>query len=473
MEVLNPIMMKRKEHYIEEIITTSGTWTFPEGVSEVFIIAVGGGGGGGKASGTTGNSTSGIPNILLARGSGGGAGGIQAGLFIGLPEKTRINISIGEGGDFAKAGTQTTVIRNDNGIFPYITSGSSSAIQLIASGGVAGGNASTGTTIAQGGSPSTNSASNGGGGGAIHLGAGVGTSDANIRVWGGNGGTSTYGAGGGGGSAKLIALGGFYNAVPNIQNGKGGAAIQYVGGQGGNGSIGVYRMKDSSPFSFSIFDGKYTIQSGVSQNPIAVTPAGAFLSACDKSDTVNVFVNPGSLVLNRSPQTIPHTYWGEWVVKNNDVSPLDCGASGPGIGNGYAKGTVGGCGGGGIQGEASLGGELRYVMDKIFVELCGSGGAGGSLIGVGGRGGSLRHQSSFPYGIAGGGGGGASFGDGGKGNINDNLVISMKGTYGGGGGGGSAAPYIKYGNEYPSSYTLYPAGRGADGCVVLRYFKEG
>ena len=67
--------------------TTSGTWTKPEGISYVYVEAIGGGGGGGAVNNAAGVS------------AGGGAGGCGASkLFISSDVPATVSVTIGAGG---------------------------------------------------------------------------------------------------------------------------------------------------------------------------------------------------------------------------------------------------------------------------------------------------------------------------------------------------------------------------------------
>ena len=166
-----------------QVFTSSGTWTKPVGVSNVYVKVIGAGG-----NGAHGGSTQ--------AGAGGGGGGYSEGI---IAVSGNVTVTIGSTNSFAG---NTTIQATSGGY------GSSSA-------GGTGGTGSNGTINLTG--------SNGGGGGSLN------------SLSGGNGGGTPMGNGGGGGSAGVSgANGGSYGG-----GGGGGYSSNLGGGSGGTGDPGA------------------------------------------------------------------------------------------------------------------------------------------------------------------------------------------------------------------------------------------
>ena len=250
----------------EATFVASGTWTVPDGVTSLDVLAVGGGGGGGSAwYGTSG---------------GGGGGQVVVSTARPVTPGTTANVTVGAGG----AGG-----RDGGGYWPGSAGASSSfaiaGVSVTAVGGAVGGDGCTqgqfggGATACGAGGTSGSGNSGGsarwayswifyetldGGGGGGDAGAG---SNAATNM-GGNGGagtiptaglfagqTSAYGGGGGGGSkngtsgtATAGGGNGSYDSpvAPGAANSGGGGGGSYRGG-GGAGGSGVVVVRFINP----------------------------------------------------------------------------------------------------------------------------------------------------------------------------------------------------------------------------------
>jgi hypothetical protein len=232
-------------------LTSSQTWTHPDGASdtspkEVFVIAFGGGGAGGSGGARKVPGTQPISRVLA--GGGGGTGGICGSL---LTITGNASVVVGSAG-VGPAGILRTAVGKYNGIKGG-DGGNSSFSQngilgtVFAPGGEGGGGGEVDVTLgygfadaydrapfvsggqgaSRGGNalmpdPSTNNASNGRPGTADGLGSG-GFNGVFFRF--------LSGSGGGGGSAYAIASGGNFRG--NL-GGAGGTSPYGNGGAGGN-----------------------------------------------------------------------------------------------------------------------------------------------------------------------------------------------------------------------------------------------
>lgn len=187
----------------QTILTASGTWTAPAGISVVKATVVGGGAGGGASSGTN-------------AGGGGGAGG-TATVYVGVTPGQAIAVSVGAYGPGGMNG-------GDGG------NGGSSSFGQYASG--SGG---------QGGKGGNNGGSGGGGGNGfgngLDVSGGYGTDASASLAIGGNGGASSLG---GGGRASSGAI--------SVENGQafgsgGGGGYGNTGNAGGSGQQGIVVME--------------------------------------------------------------------------------------------------------------------------------------------------------------------------------------------------------------------------------------
>ena len=90
---------------ITETFTSSGSWTCPDGVSEVSYLVVAGGAGGGGAVG-----------------GGGGAGGFRTGTGLAVTAGTTYTVTVGSGGAGGAVSTLSAGSNGGNSIFSTITS---------------------------------------------------------------------------------------------------------------------------------------------------------------------------------------------------------------------------------------------------------------------------------------------------------------------------------------------------------------
>lgn len=250
------------------VLSGTGTWTVPDGVTSAGIVIVGGGGGGGGTQ---------VDSWLAG---GGGGGGVVSLSSYALTPGASIEYSVGAGGSGALDNTGTSGADGDGSVFNGITAlggggggGASNNGRDGGSGGGAGspgtqsagialqpGSADGGAGFAGGASTSSANSYGGGGGGGSSV---AGQNAAGIKA--GNGGLgyyiagAFYGSGGGGGAfdQEIAGIGG-PNAgsggngagphgqdAPNGYGGGGGgagcsAAASGAGGRGGDGAILIF-----------------------------------------------------------------------------------------------------------------------------------------------------------------------------------------------------------------------------------------
>lgn len=169
--------------FCDRLATTNGSFTVPDGIDEINVVAVGGGGGGGGGGQTS----------ILVAGGGGGAGELTQD-FIDVAAGDVINYTSGDGG---AGGTNVPATSGANGGDTTVSIGGNAAI-----------------VVAQGGRGGVNGEDGGAGGAA-------GGTDANL---GGAGSSANPAAGGGGG--------GWFSA--GVAGAEGEGAIE-KGGNGGSG----------------------------------------------------------------------------------------------------------------------------------------------------------------------------------------------------------------------------------------------
>lgn len=180
----------------EKMFTSSGSWTCPAGITQIYVDAAAGGGGGAVQ-----NSTN------IAGGGGGGGGDALIDAAYTVVPGTVYPVTIGGGG---AAGT---------GAVSGGTGGTTSLETIFSLTGGAGGTA--GTAGGAGGAP--------GGSGGAHGAAGI---YANTVTWGGYGGSSIWGAGGQMSSNTIPA-------APGSGFGAGGGGGNGTGGAGAPGFIRI------------------------------------------------------------------------------------------------------------------------------------------------------------------------------------------------------------------------------------------
>ena len=247
----------------EQVFTSNGTWTKPEGAIMTYMYCVGGGGGG--ASGGRGSTYD-------SGGGGGGGGGVDLQMFISASLESTCSVTVGSGGSGGSARTS-----DDHGA--YGSRGGNSAVTndsntiALGSGGLGG--VGGGSSYASGGGtmnrgllatkPDINNLSSGEGigvgghgddtddGGAGHPGMGPG---------GGGGGVGEYdsgyrGAPGGKGSAFFSGIAS-PSAIPPTYLSTAGGAIRDQGWRPNYYSL--YSIWYSSSYKFSSDTTAYTYQ---------------------------------------------------------------------------------------------------------------------------------------------------------------------------------------------------------------------
>ena len=267
------------------VITSSGTWTHPDGASstapkQILAIAIGAGGGGGSG----GPSRNGSITDSRALGGGGGGAGFLSAAYV--PLSGNATITIGSGGTGGAAVTNSSQdsggfgLQGSNGGATLVAFPSNTFPTLEAEGGLGGGPGAAGRlgadsaflrgrTVMQiayggrgsseGGSsswgtgangfsyhmgtsvfPGTLAAGSGGGGGGVDSGSSYngGTGGTNPTGNGGNGGASGRGANGTAGSnATGYGSGGGGGGGSSIQSGN---ATSGAGGAGSPGVVYIY-----------------------------------------------------------------------------------------------------------------------------------------------------------------------------------------------------------------------------------------
>lgn len=202
MAKLNKLLTINTSHGTKTF-TSSGTWTCPEGVSMVYVTAVGGGGGGGGGAGaspTTSYSNSSREYITSGGGGGGGGGGQFIHSVVGVTAGTSYSVTIGAAGSAGTAGISTN--------------GYSATVPTNGGAGGNGGTTKFGNLVA---------ASGGGGGG----GGSIGIRSNNSILYYGNPGAGGAGTGIGEFITGMIS---WINGVNGISGTVGGVASNYGGG---------------------------------------------------------------------------------------------------------------------------------------------------------------------------------------------------------------------------------------------------
>lgn len=192
--------IRKPDSQNEQLYTVAGnySWTAPQGVTSVSVVAVGGGGGAGYTAG-------------------GGGGLVWAN-----------NISVTPGNSYS------IVVGNNGGNFG--AGGNSTAFGLIAYGGGGGSSSSSGAgRIAAGGTYFTNGYADAGGGNG-----GYGGDPSDTNNWQGGGGAGGYTGNGGNGGTSSSPIG-----VSGSGGGGGGGYYGDNSGRGGAGGVGLYGLKEN------------------------------------------------------------------------------------------------------------------------------------------------------------------------------------------------------------------------------------
>lgn len=254
------------------VLTGSGTWTVPDGVTAARYVLIGSGGGGSRGQGGTAGARkamafSGTGSWSAGPGEGGaggagGAAGLCGKVLQGETELTpgaQIAYSAGPGGtagqalgEAGQAGTDTTfgTLTSADGTRPesgYVDTVTGETLCLPGAEGVAGGDGGNGASGTGTGSSGGDAASWTGGAGAEGKGGPLknpdGTSQGSYSFGGGGGGGAAYGAAGGAAAGSYsYDCGSGATANPHPANpagsyGSGGAGGNGGGGGGGSGQI--------------------------------------------------------------------------------------------------------------------------------------------------------------------------------------------------------------------------------------------
>jgi MSHA biogenesis protein MshQ len=209
-----------------DVLTASGTWTAPAGVTSVTVEAWGGGGGGGRA---TGNPAKG----------GGGAGGQYASKVVAVTPGNSYAVVVGTGGAGGVFGSNNGTAGGDSTFATNVVvakgGAGGTAATTNGSAGAAGAGSMTGgvgTTVYAGGDGSSGIPTGGAGGG----GAGSGGAGGNA-----SGDTAGMGTAAGGGAGATATTGGSCTNVATVAGGGGcgGYATSGTNRNGGDGAAGM------------------------------------------------------------------------------------------------------------------------------------------------------------------------------------------------------------------------------------------
>lgn len=187
-----------------EIFNSSGTFTPPDGVTEVDVLIVGGGGGGGRAG---------------SSGAGGSGGQVRWETGVSVTPGVGVTVTVGAGG----AGRSGSTGAGSGGSSSYF-----GALEAIGGGAGAGGGSSVPTAGAYGGGGHAASGDRSGATGLVAYSGGDGAN------WGSGMAGAAAGGGGGAGGAGADA----YNDASTVKGGDGGPGLDmsaYVGADVGDG----------------------------------------------------------------------------------------------------------------------------------------------------------------------------------------------------------------------------------------------
>lgn len=205
----------------QEVFTSDGTWTCPEGITTVLLIGYGGGGGG--SNGST------ITNLS----SGGGGAAASTTLVVSVSPNVNYSVTIGSGGGPGQDGSSTTF----DALVTFIGGGKAGFQGQNFSGGNAPGITSNNFLFTPGFGGNSNYAAtaslNGNAGG-------VGGSDSGTSHGAGGGGGGPGGTGGNGGNGNNSGAGtnGSSAAANSGAGGGGGGCGSTAGGLAGSGGSG-------------------------------------------------------------------------------------------------------------------------------------------------------------------------------------------------------------------------------------------
>ncbi|MFN3999119.1 glycine-rich domain-containing protein [Algoriphagus sp.] len=290
----------------EEIFTSNGTFTIPNGVSQIVVEAWGGGGAGGGSAN----------NSAVRKGGGGGGGAYSTNPFDVSPNQV-LTITVGVGGNGA-----SNANGGNGGFSEVVRLGTTLVRANGGNGGIANGNGGTG---GNGGIGAIIAGGNGGNGGN-----GSGTSGS-----GGNGGN-----GGPGGPGRTDSDGSGNGYIGTVIGGGGsGSRTQNSTGIGGNGARGEIRIS-------------FTLTAGVVSGPQAVCLGGttAFSSTMaggtwSSSNEAVATVNPTTGVvtgLSIGIASIRYTLVGSCAIATSTRTVFVNQPINPGVLNGIQEICIGG-----------------------------------------------------------------------------------------------------------------------------------
>lgn len=230
------------------ILTTSGSYAVPSGVSQLRITCIGGGGGGGGGASSLASGQV---------GGGGGASGTSATQIVSVTGGSNLTVAIGGGGAAGTGGPAGNGNSGLDGSPGGATSVTGTGLSVVGSGGPGGAGAVGGSNVAvnggaYGGQPGdlTAAASAGSGGSSGNTGGAPPDYASGGGGGGGQASTAAGGGGGGGGSdiapgaagtraASSTTAGAAGQAGSGNASGGGGGGGGTSGGAGGNGGSGA------------------------------------------------------------------------------------------------------------------------------------------------------------------------------------------------------------------------------------------
>jgi len=504
----------------EQEYTTAGTysWTCPEGVFHVAVVAVGAGGAGSGFNAFSGQ---------YEEGNGGGGGGLGYNNDIQVNPGTNYTVVVGTAG-------QVQTLPSSAGGSPTNTNGDTYFISDGVVCGRGGENALPGNFIADGGTYAGDGGSYGGKGGQSSNGAAggggaggyIGDSNAPYPKGGGDGGTNSggddgFGGGGAGGSSGFNQTNGGGGGGVGLQgqgsNGiKGGNYTivngQYYAGHGGGGSGGA-SVGSGTGITTSVRGGWPGGGSGGSSNNTSNNGLSDGVTGSDgalriiwgynrefpNTNTASGATGQDDATPGQAEFTTPGTFTWTAPADVTKVAVVCVGGGGGGQASAQAYNAVSSCGGagGGLgwrnniyvtpgesytvvvgaggDGLSSGEGSGKWGSDSYFINaqtVKGGGGnaadrtqnsVGGTYVGDGGGNGGKGNIGS---GYAGGGGGGAG---GYSGNGGDAVApypdtTGTPGNDGQGGAGGSGGGSVTGNYAY---YDIAGAGSGGGGVGIL------
>lgn len=311
-------------------LTSSGTYTVPQGVTALTVEAWGGGGGGGGAK---------VRTTQTRSGSGGGGGSYSRSVITTLASTYYYSVGIaGSAGENLSGGDGGTTIFGGSSLI-YAPGGKGG--KRNSGGGGAGGTGAIGTIVFNGGDGATGGNGTSGGGGGSAGGSGDG----------GDGNGTTAGAAGAGGAFSPGAVGGTgstngTNGTPGKSGGEpgaggsGGIVYSFIGTYpipGGVGAQGRIRLAFTKP-AITITPSSITICKGSSVS-LTASSAGAYSYSWsnDAGNGSTVTVSPASTTTytvtgtasNGAGGTFTHTQTVTVNVNSNATSTASVPSSTP------------------------------------------------------------------------------------------------------------------------------------------------